>query len=75
MFHTLPFVSIVVSSSGVLFGGRVRSKRSLYLEITRTKKFASKPKLEEVNMYVLARTQVFQKRDSLYLTKVAKAVV
>jgi hypothetical protein len=46
MFHTLPFVSIAVSSSGVLFCAGVWQAFSLYLKMTRTKKFGSKPKFK-----------------------------
>jgi hypothetical protein len=46
MFHTLPFVSMIVSSSGVLFaeGACEWQVLSFYLKMTRTKKFASKRK-------------------------------
>jgi hypothetical protein len=48
-----PFVSIVELSSGVLFRGGVRVWHvfSFYLKMTRTKKFASKPKFRG-NKYV-----------------------
>jgi hypothetical protein len=46
MFHTLQFLLIVVSSSDVLFAGCmcVYQAFNFYLKMTRTKKFASKPK-------------------------------
>jgi hypothetical protein len=79
MFHTLPFVSIVVSSSGVLFAGgaRVRVWRvlSLYLKVTRTKKFASKPKFRG-NKYVRFNENTgVSAQGRLHVTKVAKAFV
>jgi hypothetical protein len=51
MFHTLPFGSIVVSNSGVLFCEGMWHVFSLYLKMTRAKKFALKPKLRG-NKYV-----------------------
>jgi hypothetical protein len=57
MFHTLPFVSIVVSSSGVLFRGGVCVCAcvwhvfSFYLKMTGRKKFASNRKFRG-NKYV-----------------------
>jgi hypothetical protein len=68
MFCTLPFVSIVVPSSGALPVGSVCVLRvfSFYLKMTRTKKFASKPKFRGHKcVRVNKDTGVSEKREPL----------